>query len=97
MHGGAGIDVVSLTHTNRPNPSTRGTVGSGYFLKLSYDWFFTYRLTGGWVATPSMEVRFVPGDTASALIGTVGVQLSYWTGLPRNQLDLPPDQAYKPL
>ena len=95
LHGGAGLDVVSLSSTNGPNGSTRGTVGSGYFLGLTYDWFLGHRLTGGWAATPSIEARFVPGDTASAFIGLIGVQLSYWTGLPRNQLDLPPEEAYK--
>lgn len=96
VHGGAGLDVVSLSSKAGGDKTTRGTVGSGYFLGLGYDWFFTHRLTGGWAATPTVEARFVPGDTASAFIGTVGVQLSYWTGLPRNQLDLPPDEAYKP-
>ena len=96
LHGGAGLDVVSLSSADGHDRTTRGTVGSGYFLGLGYDWFFGHRLTGGWAATPSVEARFVPGNTASAFIGTVGVQLSYWTGLPRNQLDLPPDEAYKP-
>jgi hypothetical protein len=28
-------------------------------------------------------------------MGLIGVQLSYWTGLPRNQLDLPPSEAFQ--
>jgi hypothetical protein len=95
LHGGAGIDVVSLSSADGQDKTTRGTVGSGYFLGLTYDWFFTHRQTGGWAATPSVEARFVPGDTASAFMGLVGVQLTRWTGLPRNQLDLPPEDAYK--
>ncbi|MEO8213524.1 MAG: hypothetical protein ABI560_10035 [Myxococcales bacterium] len=92
---GVGVDVVSLSSTNGRDKTTRGTVGSGYALGLAYDWFFTHRLTGGWAATPIAQVRFVPGNTAAALIGLVGVQLSYWTGLPRNQLDLPPGEAFR--
>jgi hypothetical protein len=95
LQGGAGVDVVSLSSIAGPNPSTRGTVGSGYFLGLGYDWFLGHRLTGGWAATPLIQARFVPGSTTTALIGIVGLQLTYWTGLPRNQLELPPDQAFE--
>lgn len=92
---GVGIDVVSLSSNDGRDKTTRGTVGSGYTLGLAYDWFFTHRLTGGWAATPIAQVRFVPGNTAAALIGLVGVQLSYWTGLPRNQLELPPGEGFQ--
>ena len=94
MFGGAGIDIVSLSSKNGTDKSTRGTVGSGYFLGASYDWFFTHRLTGGWALTPTVEARYVPGDTASAFVGIVGLQIVYWTGLPRNQLELPPGEAF---
>jgi hypothetical protein len=95
VRGGVGLDVVSIATVGASDESLRGTVGSGYFLGLSYDWFFTRRLTGGWALTPVAQARFVPGDN-SGLIGTVGVEISYWTGLPRNQLDLPPSEAFKP-
>jgi Ca2+-binding RTX toxin-like protein len=93
--GGVGVDVVSLTTVNGQDKKSRGTVGSGYSLGLGYDWFFGHRLTGGWAATPTLQARFVPGNTASAVMGLIGVQLSYWTGLPRNQLDLPPGEAFQ--
>jgi len=95
IYGGVGVDVVSLSADNGTDKTTRGTVGSGYSLGLGYDWFFTHRLSGGWGLTPTAQVRFVPGNTASALIGLLGVQVSYWSGLPRNQLELPPDEAFK--
>jgi hypothetical protein len=95
VHGGVGIDVVSLSTVNGSDKKSRGTVGSGYSLGLGYDWFFGQRLTGGWAATPTVTARFVPGTTASAFIGLVGVQISYWTGLPRNQLELPPGEAFR--
>jgi hypothetical protein len=95
LYGAAGIDVVSLSSSDGHDKTTRGTVGAGYSLGLAYDWFFTHRLTGGWAATPVAQVRFIPGNTAAAFIGLVGIQLSYWTGLPRNQLDLPPGEAFQ--
>lgn len=95
VQGGAGIDVVSISSASGHDRSTRGTVGSGYFLGLGYDWFLGHRLTGGWALTPSIEARVVPGTTTSAVIGTAGLQVVYWTGLPRNQLDLPLDKAFE--
>ena len=96
LRGGTGLDVVSIsTVAGGSGESLRGTVGAGYFLGLSYDWFFTHRLTGGWAVTPVMTARLVPGTTTTAFLGTVGVEITYWTGLPRNQLDLPPAEAFK--
>lgn len=95
IHGGLGLDVVSVSTDSDQKKSLRGTAGSGYFLALSYSWFFTHRLTGGWAVTPRVEGRYVPGDSASALIGVVGVEICYWTGLPRNQLELPLSEAFK--
>jgi hypothetical protein len=95
VRGGVGLDVVSIATAAGGDEKLRGTVGSGYFLGLSYDWFFTRRMTGGWAVTPVVEARFVPGTTTTAFIGTVGVEITYWTGLPRNQLDLPPSEAFK--
>jgi hypothetical protein len=38
--------------------------------------------------------RLVPGDDMDAVIATFGLEFTYWTGLPKDQLDLPLDQAY---
>ena len=96
VRGGTGLDVVSISTVGAgSSESLRGTVGAGYFLGVSYDWIFTKRLTGGWAVTPLLQVRFIPGTTTTAFLGTVGVEITYWTGLPRNQLDLPPSEAFK--
>ena len=95
LYGGIGVDVVSLTSQHIEDKTTRGAVGSGYYLGASYDWFFTKRASGGWAVTPTIEARLVPGTTATGFIAVVGVQIVYWTGLPRNQLELPPGEAYK--
>lgn len=96
VRGGTGLDVVSIATVGGDAGETlRGTVGAGYFLGLGYDWFFTNRLTGGWSVTPVIEARLIPGTTTTAFLGMVGVEISYWTGLPRNQLDLPPAEAFK--
>jgi len=95
IHAGTGVDTISIRADGVKNASLRGTAGAGYILGLDYSWFFTHRLTGGWAVTPRIEARFVPGDTASAFVGTLGVELAWWSGLPRNQLELPPSEAFK--
>ena len=95
VRGGVGLDAVSIATVGATDDSVRGAAGAGYLLGVSYDWFFTRRQTGGWAVTPVAQVRLVPGKT-DGLVGTVGVEISYWTGLPRNQLDLPPSEAFKP-
>ncbi|MES1171856.1 MAG: hypothetical protein ABUL77_01355 [Bacteroidota bacterium] len=95
VRGGAGLDVVNISSANGMDDKLRGTVGSGYFLGLGYDWFFGKRASGGFALAPVIQARFVPGTTTSAFIGVVGLQMSYYAGLPRNQLELPPEEAFK--
>ena len=95
IHGGVGVDTFEVTADDGKDKSLRGTAGAGYFLGVGYSWFFTHRLTGGWAATPRFEARFVPGTTTSTLTALLGVELCWWSGLPRNQLELPPSEAFK--
>jgi hypothetical protein len=94
VHGTAGLGVVRLKDTRDQDGKLHGTVGSGYTLGLSYDWFLGHRSSGGFAVTPMLAARLVPGSTATALVGVVGVELTYWTGLPREQLQLPPGEAW---
>jgi hypothetical protein len=93
VRGGVGLDAVSITSVDGSDEAARGTAGAGYLLGLSYDWFLTHRRSGGWAVTPVVQARLVPGKV-DAFVGTVGVELTFWTGLPRNQLDLPPSEAF---
>lgn len=94
--GGFGLGVVTLTNDADPDEKLRGSYGASYFLGLSYDWFWNRsRLTGGWAVTPVIQARAIPGDPVVSLMGFFGVELSYWTGLPRHQLELPESEAYK--
>jgi hypothetical protein len=96
VHGGVGLGVLQLTDDRDPDAELRGAVGSGYFLGLSYDWFpFKRRLTGGFAVTPMVQARLIPGSDVDGLVFLFGVDLTWWTGLPNNQLDLPPAEAFK--
>ena len=95
VHGSAGVDTISVRADDGKDKSLRGTAGSGYSLGVSYGWFLTHRLSGGWALTPRFDVRYVPGTTSSALSTVLSLQISWWSGLPRNQLELPASEAYK--
>jgi len=96
VHGGVGLGVLQLTDDRDPDAELRGAVGSGYFLGLSYDWFpFKRRLTGGFAVTPMVQARLIPGEDVKGMVYLFGVDLTWWTGLPNNQLDLPAAEAFK--
>jgi hypothetical protein len=88
---------VQLTYDDDElNDGLRGSAGGGYFLGLGYDWFpQRARLTGGLALSPVFQIRIIPGDPVSAFTGILGVEVGWWTGLSRNQLELPESEAYK--
>ncbi|HEY8925095.1 MAG TPA: hypothetical protein VIU64_11995 [Polyangia bacterium] len=95
IHGAAGVETIQVRADDGSDKSLRGTAGAGYTLGVSYSWFLTHRLSGGWALTPRLDVRYVPGSTSSGLTTVLGIQIAWWTGLPRNQLELPASEAYK--
>lgn len=88
-----GLGVVSVSSPDDDDDVTRGAVGTGYTASLRYDWFVSPRRSGGLALTPTLSARYVPGDT-DVIAGFLGVELTWWTGLPRNQLDLRDASAY---
>ena len=97
LRGGAGVGFMQLKNPNDPTESSlRGAGGSYFALGASYDLFLGHgRLTGGWALTPVVQARYIPGSDTTGLIMFVGLDLVYWTGLPLNQLDLPPSEAWR--
>ncbi len=92
LHASVGLGVVSLSSPD--DDESRGAVGAAYTLGLTYDWFFGSRRSGGWAVTPGAQLRAVPSDEVDAFAAYLGVEVSYWTGLAKNQLALPPAQAF---
>jgi hypothetical protein len=97
LRGGAGFGVLQLKNPNDPTESAaRGAAGSWFALGASYDLFVGQkRLTGGLAVTPVVEARYLPGGDTKGVVMFVGFDLSYWTGLPLNQLNLPPSEAWR--
>ncbi len=95
-HASIGLGVLQLTDDRDPDEPLRGTVGAEYVLGLSYAWYpFTGRPSGGFSLTPTFQTRFIPGTSATGLTFLLGLEVAWWTGLPRNQLTLPDSEAYK--
>jgi hypothetical protein len=95
VRGGVGLGFASLTDTGDEDAKARATVGAGYTLGLSYDWFLTRDgRSGGWALSPQLLGRLVPGSTLTAAVLMAGFGLTWWTGRPANQLELPAGQGY---
>jgi hypothetical protein len=90
-----GLGVLQLQDPKIEDEDLRGAVGGIYGLGLSYDLFPWDRRSGGFAITPTLQARFLPGEETKAFEVLVGVDLLWWSGLPRNQLELPPDEAFK--
>jgi hypothetical protein len=96
VHGGVGLGVLQLTDSQDKDAGLRGTFGAEYVVGASYAIYpFDGRASGGFSLTPLVQARLLPGDAADGLMFLLGVEVAWWTGLPRNQLILPDSEAYK--
>jgi hypothetical protein len=94
VHAGIGLGIVTLIAPDDDDDDTRGIFGASYHLALSYDWFFTGRRSGGWAVTPALTLRALPTGDDNVFGGFLSVQVSWWSGLPKNQLDLDVKDAF---
>lgn len=72
--------------------------GSSYAVGVSYDWFPFYTPSrydsGGLALTLFAEGRYTPGGDVNLGGGFLGVEVTWWTGLPKRKLALPVEQAF---
>jgi hypothetical protein len=95
LHAGAGIGFVELRRPDVPGDKARGGAGASFLVGLSYDWMvWRRRVSGGLSVTPRLDLRHLPGDGVATTAAFVGVDLVYWSGLPREQLELPPGEGF---
>lgn len=85
-HAGVGLGAAAVDDPARVGDETHGTYGSLLTATLSYDAFFTSRASGGWAVTPAFGLRAVPAGDVRALAGLFTVSVSWWSGLPRREL-----------
>lgn len=97
LRGGVGLAVLTLQDERVVDEESRGTFGGAYSLALTYDWFlYEKKLSGGFALTPILAVRYLPGDQVHGVFGMFGLEITYWGGLPSNELDLPAGEGYDP-
>ncbi|MGB8293935.1 MAG: hypothetical protein WCG85_00760 [Polyangia bacterium] len=90
VHTGTGIGFVMVTDQSSLDKSLRGGGGSYFLGGASYDFFpWRKRLTGGWAVTPTVDFRAMPDGNIHAYSFFMGVQVLWWSGLPRQMLFLP--------
>jgi hypothetical protein len=90
VHAGFGLGVVLLKNSGDLNPSIRSGGGSYALLGASYDLFpWKARRTGGWALTPTVDVHGSADGDIRFLAVLAGVQVTWWSGLPDNMLQLP--------
>jgi hypothetical protein len=89
-HTGLGVGFVYVTDQSSLDKSLRGGGGSYFLGGVSYDLFpWRKRLTGGWAVTPTIDFRAMPDGNIHAYSFFMGVQVLWWSGLPRQMLLLP--------
>ncbi len=67
------------------------TIGAGTNIHLTDN-----SKSGGWIVTPRLTAEYGRDDTFPNAAVWLGVEISHWWGVSRDQLDLDFDQAYKP-
>jgi hypothetical protein len=90
LHTGFGIGYVMVSDKEALDTSLRGGGGSYLLLGASYDIFpLKKRLTGGWAITPVVDFRLMPHGNIKFASVMAGLQITWWSGLPDNMLNLP--------
>jgi hypothetical protein len=91
-HTGFGVGYIYVTDKEALDDSMRGGGGSYFMLGASYDFFpWRNRLTGGWAITPTVDFHAMPDGNIKYLAVYAGLQVVWWSGLPKNMLVLPED------
>ncbi len=95
IHVGVGGGGLSLTDNQSETDELDGTGGGYYMFGVSYDWFPLYENgTGGFSVTPTLQVHYLPGQIFDGTIFVVGFETLFWTGLPKNRLELSVEEAF---
>jgi len=86
---GQGADPEDL-HQNR------GRYGDVYLAGLGTNLYLSDAThSGGWVLSPVLSVEVGPDSTFSTTALWLGLEVSWWSGLSRDKLELPVGEAYE--
>jgi hypothetical protein len=92
----AGLGAIDV---RGPDPEdhdlTRGRYGDFYLAGVGCDLYLSDATqSGGWVITPMLSADLGPDSEFTTMSLSLGVELSWWTGLSRDKLRLPTPEAY---
>jgi hypothetical protein len=74
---------------------SRSRYGDVYLTGLGRDFYLSdASRSGGWVLTPMLTAEVGPDSRLTTTALWLGVEVSWWSGLSRDKLDLPTPQAY---
>jgi len=92
---GLGVGFASVTRRSESAPRLPGRFGDAYRVAAGYDFFVTdERRSGGLALTPTLFFEAGPQGDMPTLVAGLGLAVTWWTGLPRAELELPDDEAY---
>ncbi|MDJ0762528.1 MAG: hypothetical protein QNJ97_06010 [Myxococcota bacterium] len=96
IRASTGFGFADVSRRKKNAKKITGQFGGAYGLAVGYDFFPFYRQgSGGFGITPTISAMVGAGDMFTTVTMTIGIEISWWTGLPKDQLDLPIDQAYE--
>ena len=97
--GVAGLSLARVDKSQKRSDDPEGTFGAMFTVGASYDLFPFYEReayeSGGFAFTGFVEFQVIPGDGLLTVSALVGLEVTYFFGLSRNKLDLPPEAAFK--
>jgi hypothetical protein len=85
----------SLLADPEDHDASRGRFGDVYLTGLGYNLYLTdNNQSGGWVVTPVLTAEVGPDRMFTSTAQWLGVELSWWSGLTRDKLNVSADKAY---
>ena len=95
VHAGFGFGAAGGIDPEDPDFS-RGRFGDVYTVGAGHNLYLTDSArSGGWIVSPVATLEYGRDDTFPNAALWIGVEISRWWGIPRNQLDLDFDDAYR--
>lgn len=91
-----GVGFTGIERRRADPPDLLGRFGDAYRVAAGWELtpFYDEGESGGFAVAPLVWFEAGPGAEFTALLGGVGLEITWWTGLAKNELDLPFDEAY---
>jgi len=93
---GIGMGFADVSRTAAGLDAVIGRYGADFTVAVGYDFFPGHKgQSGGFAITPVVGFRAGPGGQLGTYAVFVGLEISFWTGLSRDRLELPVEDAYR--